>query len=271
MKKHILMVAALSAFFVTQNPSTASAAVTIDVKGSLAPNAFGSPNYGAYVDNAITAMYLGVSSYGTPGTPSYYQQISGPISANQAIVTGFPSWLGDANPSVTYGPAFANELGNRPLFGVDIRGNGVQISIDQVGFSATSTPNNVLDFGFGTGSYNYSSDYRGLLYGTDGLRGTPDDIWITSGPASQLVDEIIGRGSGNALDAYVTDPGANNQERINNAAAGYGSEDLTFTGTYEYGAVQGSGSIILAVPEPSSFALAGLGCAGLMIFRRRSS
>ncbi len=243
--------------------------ITIEVEASLAPNAFGSPSYAPYVNNAIQGLYLGVSSFGTVGMPDYYQRITGPISVKDNIVTGFSSWHGTA-PGSTFGAPFANELGNRVLFGIDIRGNGSLISIDQLSFNATSSDGNSLGFGFPIGSYNYSLDYRGLQYGTDGIRGTGDDIWITSGPSSQQVDEIIGRGSGNAWAVYGTDPGATDQDKIDLMAASIIDNPMGFTGTYSLGGFQGSDTVTLlpTIPEPSSFALAGIGLAGLLMVRR---
>jgi hypothetical protein len=55
-------------------------------------------------------------------------------------------------------------------------------------FSNTSDPSNV-----------YSSKRVGINYGPDHIKGTPDDVVINSGPATQLVDELIYVGVGNAL------------------------------------------------------------------------
>lgn len=264
--KTIPLIAALATALTVD---VAIADITGDVEASLAPNAFGSPSYGSYVGNAIQGLYLGVSSFGTVGLPDYYQQISGPISVKDNIVTGFSSWRGTA-PGSVYGAPFANELGNRVLFGVDIRGNGSLISIDQLSFTAASSDGNSLGFGFPIGSYNYSLDYRGLQYGTDGIRGTGDDVWITSGPSSQQVDEIIGRGSGNAWAVYETDPGATDQDKIDLMAASIADNPMGFSGTYKLGGFEGSATVTIlpTVPEPSTFALAGLGLLGLLMVKR---
>src|SRR5512146_1688107 len=159
--------------------ATPTHATTITVTPWLAPNAFGSPSYAAAVANQEQALLNGLSSYGAAG-PTQYNANSN-VTASQAIVTGFNSWMGVANPASPY----QNELGNRMLFGVLINGNGSQFSISQLSFSATSTDGNGLGFGFAAGSYNYSLDYEGILFGANGVLGGGDDTFVTSGPNTQ--------------------------------------------------------------------------------------
>ena len=110
----------------------------------MAPNVFGSPSWGTYQTNSINALLSGAYSMGTPNTPGYYQQRSN-VTSNDLIVTGFPSWEGQVDPGTAFDPAYANEYGNRGHFGVVIDGNGQQISIDQLSFTAASNdPGNLL-------------------------------------------------------------------------------------------------------------------------------
>lgn len=237
---------------------------TIMVFPSVAPNAFGSPSYDGYVANAIFALENGLTSYGTPGTPQYYQQTS-QILPNQMIVTGFPSWLGLADPGTVFGPAFANELGNRPLFGIVIDGNGSKISIDQLSLSATSNdPGHLLAFAFGAGSYNYSSNYVGIINGAGG------PTFVTGGPNTQLVDMIVGRGSGNAFDAYCDGCTIADQQAAIDALSPDFAVMNQFTGTYSYGALATGSATFDVTPEPAtcSFMLAGLVLAGVLKVRR---
>jgi len=172
--------------------------MSITVIPAIAPNAFGSPNWNAWVSNATTAIRNGYTSFGDPASPSYYQQASNVISVTNNIVTGFASWDGLADPGTVFGPAYAPEYGNRLHFGIDIKGGTNLISISQLSFTAHSTdPSNALDFSYPEGSYSYSPSYVGIIYGVGG-----NDTYITSGPATQLVNEIVGRGSGNAWDVY---------------------------------------------------------------------
>jgi hypothetical protein len=270
-RKNLIAAAAAVAFL----PSMASAA-SIWVAPALAPNAFGSPSYAPWVSNATQALHEGLSSKGTPGMPSYYQAQS-IVTAAQGIVTGFPSWMGVADPGTAFGSQFANELGNRMLFGLKIDGGGSAFAINDLSFNATSSdPGNALGFGFGAGSYNYSNDYEGVLKGADNILWTADDTFITSGPNTQLVDGLVGRGSGNSFAAYC--PGctiAQQQDAINNAASywnPYGGGN--FTGTYMLGGDSGSGTFtITAVPEPGIWAMMilGLGGVGAVMRRRRDT
>lgn len=240
-------------------------ATTITVTPWLAPNVFGSPSYAAAVANQEHALLNGLSSYGAAG-PTQYNANSN-VTAAEAIVTGFNSWMGVVNPASPY----QNELGNRMLFGVLINGDGAKFSISQLSFSATSTDGNGLGFAFGAGSYNYSLDYQGILFGANGVLGGGDDTFVTSGSNTQLIDALVGRGSGNSYAAYCSPcTPAQQQAAIDAAAAG---GPFQFTGTYSLDAATGSGTFnVSAVPEPSTWAMMALGFAGigLLAYRRRS-
>lgn len=262
--------ALIPALAVLVTPFAASAAQII-VTPSVAPNAFGSPSYAGYVANAVGALHDGDTSRGDPNSPTYYQAQSN-VRANEVIVTGFPSWKGQADPGAVFGPAYANELGNRMHFGLRIDGEGTQFSISELSFSATSNdPADVLGFSFGAGGYNYSLDYQGVLKGDDGILWTSDDVYITSGPNTQLVDGLVGRGSGNALDAYCPGCSIADQQAAIDAAAAYRPYPSKFTGTYTLGDASGSGTFNIAgVPEPAAWALMLVGFGGLGAGLRRS-
>jgi hypothetical protein len=246
-------------------PMAAKSAITIDVTPSSAPNGNGSPSFSGYAANAIYALENGLTSYGDPSSPSYYTQAPAVMSVLNNIVTGFSSWNGVANPT----GAYASELGNRLHFGLDVRGNGTEISIDQLSFSMASTDGNTLGYSYSLGSYGYNSQYVGWDYGADGIRGTADDIFITSGAASQQVDEIVSRGSGNAWAVYVDDYPGTLQDGINQAAADLGSSPIDFTGTYTLGGAQGSATVTFEpVPEPTTAGCFLLGLGALVCFQR---
>ena len=251
-----------------------ASAIEITVTPWLAPNAFGSPSYASAVQNAISGQLAGSSTAGTSGTPTFYQAQSD-VTAQESIVTGFASWKGQADPGTVFGPAFANELGNRMSFGVLIDGQGTQFSVSQMSFTASSDdPGNVLGFGFGLGSYNYSQDYQGILYGTDGHLGGGDDTFITSGANTQLVDGFIGRGSGNSLAAYCAGCSLADQQAAINSVAGTFTGTTHFTGTYQLADLAtGSGTFTInggAVPEPATWAMMLIGFGGLgAVMRKR--
>lgn len=251
---------------------------TIAVFPSLAPNAFGSPSFPQWESNTITALQLGQSSLGSPTQPTYYQQIANGAIIQPWVATEFPSWMLKADPSTAFGPAFANELGNRLYFNLHIVGNGTQFSIAQLSLTATSSDSgNVLGFTVSAGTYQYNSGYVGLNYGPDGIKGNADDVFITSGANTQPIDELFARGSGNAPEASNSDPGATDQEKIDLVVAGLPTP-FTFTGGYslstDAGTSTGSAFVqVVGVPEPTTVVMTAAGAAGLAAgcysYRRR--
>jgi hypothetical protein len=237
--------------------------ITITVIPALAPNVYGSPNWNAWVSNATTAIANGYSSYGDPASPSYYQRAPSVISVTNAIVTGFPSWNGQADPGNVFGLNFSQELGNRLQFGIDIKGGTNLISISQLSFSANSSdPGNTLDFTFAQGSYNYSASYVGIIYGPGGT-----NTYITSGPATQLVNEIVGRGSGNAWDTYDTSGDiASEQSNILACALQVSDQPFDFAGTYTLDGVSGSNSVTLNPVVTNSGPVLGSGGITITVF-----
>jgi hypothetical protein len=237
--------------------------ITITVIPALAPNVYGSPNWNAWVSNATTAIANGYASYGDPSSPSYYQRAPAVISVTNDIVTGFPSWDGHADPGNVFGANFSQEEGNRLQFGIDIKGGTNLISLSQLSFSAhSSDPGNTLDFAFAQGSYNYSSSYVGIIYGSGGAK-----TYITSGPATQLVNEIVGRGSGNAWDTYDTSGNiASQQSNILACALQVSDQPFNFTGTYTIAGVSGSNSVTLNPVVTNSGPILGSGGITISIF-----
>jgi hypothetical protein len=251
--------------------SSVAGAATIQVIPSIAPNAFGSPSWNQYQQNAADAIGAGSVVFGS-GAAQYVALPNGTqLNVKDVVVTGFESWRGVAAPNT---PQYSGEYGNRMHFGVKIDGQGSQVSISQLSFTGSSTdPNNSLGFTFNQGDYNYGIGWVGHLKGADNTLWTSDDVLINSGANTQLVDGIAGRGSGNSLDIYATDPGATNQAKIDNVFNVWGiqpNSEFAFTGTYTLGADTGSASFDL-VPEPASLGLISLVGAVLLRRQRRSA
>lgn len=245
-------------------------AVTIQVTPWSAPNAFGSPSFAGAVDNAIYAQRHGLTSYGDPSSPTYYQAAPTQMQLKDNIVTGYPSWKGDADPVGSYGPAYGAELGNRLHFGVLVlAGIGSKVEIGLLGFSATSTDGGTLNFGFGVGSYNYSAQYVGWNFGGDNTPNTGDDTFITGGPNNQQVDAIVGRGSGNAWASYLTDPGATPQDKLDGVVASIQQTPFDFTGTYTYGDASGSATVRFNAPDGGSNMMLLAGACGALFLGRK--
>lgn len=258
----------------------AAHAATIVVTPALAPNAFGSAYFTAWTANAIQALHDGATSGGDPLLPSYYQAQSN-ITPAQSLVTGFPSWMGVVDPGTAFGPAFGNEGGERMHFGVVIDGDGAQFSISQLSFEAWSDdPANILGSGFfyDVGEFDYNLSYQGVLKGDDGQLWTSDDIFVTSGLNTTLVDGLVARGPGNSIPVYCPGCSLADQQAAIDAVA-KGPFPTKFTGTYGLH-VPGSDTIETGggtftfssgVPEPATWAMmiAGFGLIGMAARRRR--
>jgi hypothetical protein len=257
----------------------AAQAATIVVTPALAPNAFGSAYFGDWTANAITALLAGASTAGNSALPSYYKA-GGDITAAEGLVTGFPSWLGQADPGAVFGPAFAAEGGNRMHFGLVIDGDGTQFSISQLAFESYSDdPANILGSGFNyaPGDFDYNLSYQGVLKGADGLLWTADDVFVTGGSNTTLVDGLVSRGVGNSIPVYCPGCSGSEQQAAIDAVAA-GPYPTKFSGTYGL-IVAGSDTIdtgtgtftFSAVPEPSAWALMimGFGLTGAMLRRRQ--
>jgi MYXO-CTERM domain-containing protein len=270
----ILASAIVCTFLVAQRES--QAAPMINVYPSVAPNATsGSPSWVPYQTNAMFALTSGASSAGIPNTPGYYSQVpnGGALPVGAYIVTNFNSWLGNANPMAAFGAAYGGEYGNRVHYGVHVVSDS-QFSISQMSFNLTYDDANTSNYSvFSVASYNYSSAYVGLNYGPDGVKGGGDDVLITSGVNTQLVNEVFGRGSGLGYEVLTSFPpsGGTNQDKIDLFIQTYFSDPHTFTGTYTIDGVSGSAFVRFnEVPEPASLAIWGLlSLAGVGVFRRR--
>ena len=266
----------LSAFIMLSAMSARStrAAIVMDVVASPAPNFLESPNWSGYLTNALNSIENGLGEIGNRDVdPAAYAIIpnGGAVRYDEMILTMFRSWRGVADPA----SPFEREAGNRVHFGVRIAGDGqMRFRLEDLSWEIQSSGGNQLGF---TGSFagnNYSSARIGIDYGADMTKGGNDDVIITSGSATQTVDELIYVGVGNAFDA-TSQPGPGNQDRINQQIASLSSQGaITVTGSYTLR--DPTGSIVLAtgstmftaVPEPGvGLFLSFLG--GARVFRRR--
>lgn len=261
----------------------ASAAPIIEVYASSAPNAFGSPSWTEYVSNALYALENGASSHGgsRDSNPGAYERLGPTFTPGDAMVTSFKSWRGEANPAAP----FANELGNRLHFGLHIVGNDVQFRMQDIFFEIISSDiGNDSGYG-GQGSFGYAGSLGdldcttrgyGINYGDDGVKGGGDDIKVCgAGSGSQLIDELVYVGVGNALWPTVPGQGDTEQEALDNVAAYFFDEPIaSITGTYGLRGTDYAASAtvrLVQVPEPATLALAipGLIAAGAWTRRRR--
>jgi hypothetical protein len=247
---------------------TQAGTISISVRPSLSPDLFSSPSSNGYISNAISALQNGTPSIGNPANdPAAYFNVSS-VSSNEFTVTGSPGfWRGQ---TVSSGP-FAGEFGNFLEFGVVVTGNisgsGPKIELDKVGFVATSTD----PVAFYSGTIppplvsSYSAHAVGIVFNSDGSVNHT----VTSGPSSQLVDEIVYTGIGLANDASAY-PSLAAALAFNQSL---GSFLLTGTYTYDDGTGNtGSGSATVSVnpvPEPATLVLLGIAGACSVAARRR--
>ncbi len=252
--------------------------INMTILPSVAPNAFGSPSWGAYAANAMTGLQSGGPA-GTPGTPSYYAA-GGPFLPGDFIVTTFNSWRGELAPPAP----FDNEYGNRVHFGLHIASDASLFSLSELSFSMTSSnPLHILDWSSGFDSTdNYSALRLGINYGADGIKGTADDFLITSGSASQLVNELFYIGIANSMWPGLTGDPSNplgpddvlNPAHLAADLNYINSTDFSVTTTYTLtdstGTVLAQNSATVApIPEPGSMMLLGTGLIGVASMLQR--
>lgn len=256
-------------------PRFSHADFLVEVVASSAPNFLSSPSWSDYATAAVFSLENGAGNIGDRNTdPTAYEQFSDGmlISSNEMIVSNFASWRGQANPPAP----FNLERGNRLHFGLHILGDGtMQFNMDQVEYEITSDDGNSLGFSGDLSGDNYSTVRVGIDWGADRMKGGGDDTTITSGPGTQLVDEFIYVGVGNAWDAS-TQPGPSDQDKLDQVRQSlFPDYPITVTGIYRLndggGNTLATGStFVVVVPEPgAAVLLAGLVLSGFGFRRRR--
>ncbi len=188
----------LFVFLIIFTMTDASAAVTIRIQPSPAPNAFGSPSWMPYLNAAQASLQGNLGSTGNPAVdPAAYHVLEeGFYTPQDVMVTSGISWRGVANPGVP----FDGEHGNRLHFGVAIEGDGVEcFTLRDVTFVFTSS-DGALNFVSSLAGTTLDGTNRvGLDYGSDNLPGGGDDIVLNAGQNdTTCMDALYYRGPGNA-------------------------------------------------------------------------
>jgi hypothetical protein len=215
---------------------------------SSAPNVFGSPSWSGYVTNAIAGIQNGCAATGDPNSPTYYQS-STTFQPTQLIVTDYNSWNGVVNP----GGAFSGEYGNRLHDGLFVNGNGAEFSLSELNFNMNSSdPADALNF---TGGFSSSDDYSDTRVGIINLSGGGEEL-VTSGSATQLVNELVYVGIGNAFcSGSPGDCGGGSFTSIGDLVA-YMNSNAPFTVTNTYSLVDANGDTIASVSSVANITAA---------------
>lgn len=253
-------------------------APTITVIPSIGPSSVAASGV-TYDANALQALRQGLTTFGTAGTPGFYGQLTGDASANQVIDTFglFNSWLGIANPSTP----FENEYGNNLYFGVVINGGLQSFSLSQLVYEdnlATYDPSLIGTTPFSFNGDTYDSRFLAFVDDGNGVLDGADSQVALNADGSTLVNYLFYRG---IPTFFLPLKGATDQEALDNTVAALNANaPLAITASYcladtpgstDCGAASGRASAVVGgeIPEPSTYALMGLGLAALAYVRRR--
>ena len=244
-------------------PSFLMSGPIMELFPSVGPNPFLSPNWENYARNAVTALRLGVTSFGTPGTPAYYEQLVsayGPptVRPGELVSTTFESWKGQVPPP----PGYGGEYGNALVMGLYLDGGSSVFYLKDLEFFGNFFGSST-SFSFAGEPFGY--DLVGHYYGPDRIPGTADDVWyneLNPGSDSVPVDRIWYAGIAGLF--YVTDPAS-----LPGVIASIWSASFPYAqGGYRIwiGDQQVSAEERVAVvPEPGSLLLTAAGIALLRI------
>lgn len=236
-------------------PGALQAAMMTEVP-SLGPSGYG-PGWLGYRSNAITGLRSAMNSVGNPALdPSGYEKLVADLSPDDILMTysaGMKSWRGDLSPAGT----FSGEYGNTLYFGLAVKGQVKLADVQCRVLSTDSPPTFSSTSSFASSSY--STSRVGVKSGADGQLGTSDDVVVTSGAGTQLVDAI-----------YLVGVGVNLSPAARLTVDGKIPFDVSVT--YGLGGLVGGDTVtskvsLVLIPEP---ALVGpLLFAGVWLVRSR--
>lgn len=229
----------------------------------------------AFRSNVANALKNGVASWGTPGTPGYFDASDSHIAVADIVSTpNFSSWNGYADPGTVFGPAFSAQIGNAYRNPFLITKGVTQFSLSQV--TGTTVIDGLSSHSSNLPLVNYnSSTVIGIRFGANGILGGGDDTYVTSGVTTQLVDALIYNATSTTFT--VSSIGLTEQDQLNST---FGSlNGLKITTAVSLNGVQigqytqvfdSSPPVATAIPEPATVAaLVGLCALGLVVLRKR--
>jgi hypothetical protein len=222
MKRLFNGILSLAVCFGMSTSPAAAQPVSFEVFAAFAPNGAPntSPSWTPYVQNAIGALQLGVTSVGDRLVdPAAYEVVTDSITPLEMFYTDFNSWRGMADPNPEYallGSPFLAETGNRIHFGVHIQTDGTsEFSLMDLSWSLDSNDGtNWFDQAGDFSQALYSATRVGVNYGLDGVRGTGDDVVYDGGELGSLsIHELMYIGVGEGF-AAITGDGIDDQDSI---------------------------------------------------------
>lgn len=257
-----------------------------------------SPSFPAAAATAVSAIFDGVDNRGGSliNSPTAFNRLSpGAISPLDILAATHPLWRGNINPT----GAFANETGTWWHLGVRVTSaQSFTLSDltkdfnDGYGFSDTFTMAEELTKGRYAENGFAPTLAVGLWYGSDGKKGTADDVYCDSSACdvfSQPLNEFAWRGAGKGdwLDQEYVDTFLGGdwslipQDELDfYANDGYGTfVSSPFFWHYDYTLKTGTTVLanasfhqyISAVPEPSTWAMMMIGFGVIALTTRRRS
>lgn len=247
--------------------ASASAAFVVTVTPSVGPTP-SSPAFGQYAQNAAYGLFAGTTN-GTVGSANFYapsgtaqgggaiNYLSQPLTDPNVIAAGVTNlWHGVVNSS---DPAAVGQGGNFVYFGLTISTTaGETFTASSVNFNGAFYDNNLIANGQGAQSLAGA----GSLYSNIGGVLTP----VTD---ATVVSNLYYVGIGASI--FNTAPGDySTAAGLQSLMFAPSTPSGLFTGSYTVSGTTGAGGVdINGAPAPATFALMGLGLAGLITRVRR--
>ncbi|HWR51696.1 MAG TPA: PEP-CTERM sorting domain-containing protein [Bryobacteraceae bacterium] len=243
----------------------AGAAPVINIFPSIGPDIDVAATFSQYSANALFALENGLSSYGSAGTPSYYERASSFESSDVVSTYNyFQSWRGETPPPAGYDGQYGNML----YWGAAIQGNGERFSLNNVIYTES-----FLGDTYGAllgGSIGFGTRAIGIYFGADRVLGGGDDIrYVGGGTAGTMIDVLYFTGMG---AAFLVDDASKLQYYLDNIRiADYPSARGGYLVNTNSGVYSGTQTLAMsdAVPEPATFGFVGAGLLAIAYAARR--
>ena len=256
--------------------TNANAAISVDVYPAFAPVGPVSPNWNAWVANAINFLQTGSGDAASRSNPADFELIPllpNTVPNSEFIVTTFNSWRGQAGPAAP----FDGEFGNRWHAPVRIQGDGaMEFALKDIMFVADSSdPQETFDMMGSLAGLSFSDTRIGVQWGADNMPGGGDDIvYDGSNPGTDatLVDAMyyVGIGDGFFMDGAVEGETQADIDAFIGSACPCAEISVGYQVKDSMGTVIAEGAeSFSAIPEPSTGIMALFGIFGLISTIRR--